>query len=54
LVTRIVYEQAKGVLPAERGISVNEAFELLRRHARTHNARLRAVADAVVNLGLRP
>jgi GAF domain-containing protein len=52
--SRIIIEQAKGVLAGERGISVGEAFELLRRHARTHNARLRAVVGAVVNLGLRP
>jgi GAF domain-containing protein len=52
--SRIVIEQAKGILSAERGISIDEAFELLRRHARSHRAALRSVAEAVVNLGLRP
>ena len=52
--SRIVIEQAKGVLAAERRISVDEAFEVLRRHARSHSASLRSVAEAVVTLGLRP
>jgi len=52
--TRIVIEQAKGMLAAERKISVDDAFEVLRAHARRHHASLRSVADAVVNLGLRP
>jgi GAF domain-containing protein len=52
--SRIVIEQAKGVLAAERHISVNEAFEVLRRHARSHAVSLRSVAGAVVSLGLRP
>jgi GAF domain-containing protein len=52
--SRIVIEQAKGALAAERHISVDEAFNVLRRHARGHSASLRSVAEAVVNLGLRP
>ena len=52
--SRVVIEQAKGVLAAERGISVDDAFELLRRHARSYRTSLRSVAEAVVNLGLRP
>jgi GAF domain-containing protein len=52
--SRIVIEQAKGVLAAERHISVDEAFSVLRRHARSHSVSLRSVAEAVVNLGLRP
>jgi len=52
--SRIVIEQAKGVLAAERHISVDEAFEVLRRHARNHAVSLRSVAQAVVSLGLRP
>jgi GAF domain-containing protein len=51
---RIIIEQAKGALAAERGISVDKAFEVLRQHARQRGASLRAVAEAVVNLGLRP
>lgn len=52
--SRIVIEQAKGVLAAERNVSVDDAFELLRGHARRHNSNLRSVAEAVVKLGLRP
>lgn len=54
LQSRIVIEQAKGILSAERKISMDQAFEALRKHARDHNAHLRTVAEAVVNLGLRP
>ncbi len=52
--SRIVIEQAKGVLAAERRISVDEAFEVLRRHARSHSVSLHSVAEAVVGLRLRP
>jgi GAF domain-containing protein len=54
LESRAVIEQAKGIISAARGISVDAAFQVLRRHARNHNASLREVADAVVSLGLRP
>lgn len=54
LESRVVIEQAKGMLAAERHISVDDAFEVLRGHARRHHASLRSVADAVVQLGLRP
>lgn len=54
LTSRVVIEQAKGVLAGERGISVDEAFAVLRSHARRKRVSLRAVADAIVNLGLRP
>jgi AmiR/NasT family two-component response regulator len=47
-------EPAKGILSAERGISVDQAFERLRRHARNRNAALPSVAEAVVSPGLRP
>ena len=54
LVSRIVIEQAKGVLAETRGITVDEAFEVLRKHSRAHNAPLHDVAAAVVNLHMRP
>ena len=52
--SRVVVEQAKGLLAGEMGISLEASFELLRRHSRRNRATLRSVADAVVNLGLRP
>lgn len=52
--SRIVIEQAKGILAADGTLGMDQAYEVLRRHARSHNASLRSVAEAVVNLGLRP
>ena len=54
LTSRIIIEQAKGVLAEARGISVDDAFQVLRKHAREHNARIHDVAAAVVNLRMRP
>ena len=51
--SRVVIEQAKGVLHVANDISIDAAFTLLRDHARRHQAPLRSVANAVVNLGLR-
>jgi GAF domain-containing protein len=52
--SRLVIEQAKGILAADGRLGIDQAYQVLRRHARSHNASLRSVADAVVNLGLRP
>jgi GAF domain-containing protein len=49
LSTRVIIEQAKGVLATQREIDVDEAFRLLRTHARDHGARLHDVARAVVD-----
>lgn len=51
--SRVVIEQAKAFVAADRGITVDEAFEVLRRHARSHNQKLRELAVAVVD-GFRP
>jgi transcriptional regulator with GAF, ATPase, and Fis domain len=45
--SRVVIEQAKGVLAERRRISVDAAFALLRGHARNHNLRLSDVARDV-------
>jgi AmiR/NasT family two-component response regulator len=46
--TRVVIEQAKGVL-AERGnLAMEETFELLRPYARSHNLKLSDLAHSVV------
>jgi GAF domain-containing protein len=52
--SRPIIEQAKGVLAAERGISVGQAFEVIRRHARDRGASLREVASSVVRTGFLP
>jgi len=53
LSSRVVIEQAKGVLAAALDITVDEAFERLRAHSRSRNVPLREVAQAVVADGLR-
>lgn len=51
---RLVIEQAKGVLAGELGCTVEQAFSLLRNHARRNQVTVRSVAHAVVHLGMRP
>jgi GAF domain-containing protein len=46
--SRILIEQAKGVLSARAGTSVEEAFRLMRTHARRTGSPLTAVADGIV------
>jgi AmiR/NasT family two-component response regulator len=48
LESRVVIEQAKGMLAERLGISVHDAFDLLRRTARSNRARVRDLAGAVV------
>jgi hypothetical protein len=50
--SRVVIEQAKGVLVARHHLSAEEAFERLRRHARDHSVALTSIARAVVRLEL--
>jgi GAF domain-containing protein len=53
LESRVIIEQAKGVIAASQQVTVDVAFDRLRRFTRDHNARLHDVANAVVTLGLR-
>jgi GAF domain-containing protein len=53
LMSRLVIEQAKGVISATHRIDLDRSFQLLRGYARSHRARIHDVADAVVNSGLR-
>jgi GAF domain-containing protein len=46
--SRVVIEQAKGVLAERNQISMELAFDALRRHARNANLKLAAAAEAVV------
>ena len=47
LATRIVIEQAKGMLAERFELDVDEAFERLRRQARSHQMKLHVLAAAV-------
>ncbi|CAN5139321.1 GAF and ANTAR domain-containing protein [soil metagenome] len=47
--SRILIEQAKGVIANELSISMNDAFALLRTHAREHDLPIRLVAARVSN-----
>jgi ANTAR domain len=51
---RLVIEQAKGIVAGELHCTLERAFALLREHARSNSVSVRAVAEAVVHLGLRP
>ena len=51
--SRIVIEQAKGLLAGEHDISLDDAFDLLRSHSRNYNIRLAEVCNAVVHMQLR-
>jgi GAF domain-containing protein len=46
--SRIVIEQAKGVLAERHAVSPQRAFEVLRAYARDHNLKLRDVSDRIL------
>lgn len=52
--SRILIEQAKGVLAERSEISVDEAFVLMRSYARRHGRTLTAIAEAVIDRSLEP
>jgi AmiR/NasT family two-component response regulator len=47
--SRVIVEQAKGILAGRRNVTIDQAFHLMRRHARNHNHKLREVAQAVMD-----
>jgi GAF domain-containing protein len=47
--SRIIIEQAKGMLAERKNIDLEKAFATLRNHARNHNLRLADVARAVID-----
>lgn len=49
LTSRVVLEQAKGLLAQQGDLDMVGAFQVLRRYARDHNLRLTDVAQAVVS-----
>ena len=46
--SRIIIEQAKGVVSQTRGVPIDEAFSLMREYARAHQMRLSVVAAQLV------
>jgi GAF domain-containing protein len=50
--SRVLIEQAKGVLAQAVGLSMDAAFDALRRYARQHSVPLRMVAASVVERSL--
>ena len=47
LQSRIAIEQAKGLVSERAGVSIETAFDLLRKYARRNNLRLREVAEDI-------
>ncbi len=47
--SRVIIEQAKGMLAERAGLDVAQAFDRLRDHARSHNLRLAAVAQDLLD-----
>jgi len=49
LETRVVIEQAKGIVANQADLTMDEAFGRIREHARNNNKRLREVTAAIVS-----
>jgi GAF domain-containing protein len=49
--SRVVIEQAKGMLASRHGVHVDAAFDVMRSHARSKQLKLADVAHAVINDG---
>jgi len=52
--SRVVIEQAKGVIAERFGVSMEVAFDRIRRYARNHNRKLGEVAAAVIRGEITP
>ncbi len=52
--SRIVIEQAKGIVAERRQVDMDEAFALLRSYARSHRTQLSDVARAIIGHTLAP
>ena len=52
--SRVVIEQAKGIVAERASVPMDQAFALLRSHARNHNLRLDNVARSVIDGTLEP
>ena len=51
--TRVVIEQAKGIISEARGLSMKDSFDYLRRYSRDNNIKLNDVARKVVDRAIR-
>jgi transcriptional regulator with GAF, ATPase, and Fis domain len=49
LETRVLIEQAKGIVAERAGVGIDEAFALIRAHTRRHNQLLRQTALAIID-----
>ena len=49
LTSRIMIEQAKGMVAQHQSLSMEQAFLALRNHARNHNLRLLDLAQSIIN-----
>jgi AmiR/NasT family two-component response regulator len=47
LESRVVIEQAKGIIAERYGLSVDEAFDAIRRASRSHRVKLRDLATRI-------
>lgn len=54
LSSRVVIEQAKGMVAERLDLDMEQSFTALRNHARNHNLRLAEVANAIIGGGLAP
>lgn len=52
--SRVLIEQAKGVLAERTGITPNDAFNQIRTHARANNATVRSVCTQIIESGFVP
>jgi len=52
--SRIIIEQAKGIVAERRNVDMDEAFALLRSHARSNRIQLSNVARAIIDRSLAP
>ncbi|MEV8371090.1 GAF and ANTAR domain-containing protein [Kribbella sp. NPDC056861] len=52
--SRVLLEQAKGIISERAGIAVDDAFVLMRTHARRNRLQLGAVASAVIDGTINP
>lgn len=52
LQSRVLIEQAKGVISYTHDVAIDAAFDLIRRYARSHGMRLTLVAERIVDRSL--